>query len=224
MLMREKVLISWSGGRDSAMALLFAETVLKYEVAGLLTIVNNESNAVSMHGISSKIVRMQAESLGVPLTTISMPEAASNVEYEKALFAVLLTAKQQGITGVVYGDIFLEEIRQYREQVMKQIGLKAFFPLWGSNTDQLSLRFIQEGFRAIITCIDTKKLSDSYLGAPYDFSLLTNLPAEVDRCGENGEFHSFVYDGPLFKKPIHYRSGCTRLLYEQYRCLLISNS
>jgi uncharacterized protein (TIGR00290 family) len=203
----EKVILAWSGGKDSAISLYESQRSGKYEIVSLLTTINKDYDRVSMHGVRRVLVEQQASSLGLPIKEVFVPKDCSNEEYEVRMAEVLTRFKQDGITQVVFGDIFLGWIKEYRENNLAKLGMKGVFPIWGRNTAELTRKFIALGFQAVITCVDTKMLAARFLGRIFDSQFLAELPADVDPCGENGEFHSFVFAGPNFKKRIDYALG-----------------
>jgi len=205
--MVEKVILSWSGGKDSAMALRELLRDPRYEVRSLLTTITEGYERVSMHGVRLSLLDRQVKSLGLPLVKVSIPQAPSNEQYESAMREVLEREHNGGVTGVAFGDVFLEDIRRYREEKLSQVDMKAIFPIWKRDTRELALGFIAAGFQAILTCVDSKQLDGSFVGRAFDQSLLRDLPSGVDPSGENGEFHTFVYDGPIFSQPIPVQKG-----------------
>lgn len=219
--MPEKVVMSWSSGKDSASALYEIQQKQEYEVVSLLTTLTEDYDRVSMHGVRQSLLEQQAESLCIPLQQISLPKEASIEEYESEMQAALARFQEAGVSSVVFGDIFLEDIRQYREDKMSKAGMKAVFPLWGRSTAELAQTSVDLGFKAIVTCIDTKVLSKSFAGRVIDASFLRELPANIDPCGENGEFHSFVFDGPIFRKRLPLTVGQEILRESFYFCDLI---
>jgi uncharacterized protein (TIGR00290 family) len=200
----EKILFTWSGGKDSAMALYELQKVYKYNILALLTTITDGYDRISMHGVRNALLEQQIESLGFPLEKIYISKDSSNEEYEAKMIHALLRYRAQGVSLVAFGDIFLEDLRRYREENLLRIGLKGIFPLWGRDTTTLAHTFIDLGFKAVISCIDSKYLDKSFAGRVFDKQFLSELPLNVDPCGENGEFHSFVYGGPIFKKQIPY--------------------
>jgi len=172
------------------------------EVVCLITTITDTFHRVSMHGVREELLDSQANSVGYPLEKVRIPYPCPNETYEQQMLNVLSRWKAKGVSHVIFGDIFLEDIRKYREEKLAQIGLKPVFPLWRENTTILANEIIGSGFRSVITCVDPKKLDPRYAGRQFDRSLLKDLPPQVDPCGENGEFHTFVYDGPIFKDPI----------------------
>lgn len=202
----EPVIISWSGGKDSVLALYLLNRK-DFNVKTLITTISRDYNRVSMHGIRKKLLEEQAKSIGIPLLTISLPKDTTNEEYEQIMKREMLYFKSHRIYHVVFGDIFLEDIRKYRELNLSKIGMKALFPLWKKDTKILAESFINLGFKAIITSVDSKYLEGSYVGKLYNNDFIDSLPSSVDPCGENGEFHSFVFDGPLFSYPIQFQKG-----------------
>jgi uncharacterized protein (TIGR00290 family) len=204
----EKVLVAWSGGKDSALAL---HKIQKegLEIAALLTTVTEEYDRISMHGVRRTLLERQSRALGLPLEMVFIPPETSNEIYEARMAAALAKYAKQCVTTVVFGDLFLEDIRAYREKQLSKTDLKACFPLWGNNSLELAREFIKLGFKAIITCVDSNALDGSFAGRPFDEAFLSALPASVDPCGENGEFHSFVYNGPNFAEQILFTVGKT---------------
>ena len=205
--MTEKVLFSWSGGKDSAMALYELRRSGRYEVAALLSVITEGYDRISMHGVRRALLEMQAESLGLPLEKIYISKKSSNEEYEEKMKEVLLRFRRDGIGSVALGDIFLEDLRRYREANLIKIGMKGIFPVWKRNTSELSNAFIDLGFKAVITCIDSKLIDKSFAGRIFDKQFLRDLPPGADPCGENGEFHSFVYAGPIFESELPFDVG-----------------
>ena len=206
-----KILLSWSGGKDSALALYEIQKDSNYEIAALLTTVTEDYNRVSMHGIRKTLLELQAESLGLRLENVFIPKEASQEKYDSAMLDILTKYKKRGVMSVVFGDIFLEDVKIYRERNLSKIGMKAIFPLWKKDTHERASSFIKLGFRTIVTCVDSNFLDKKFVGRKFDEQFLSELPSSVDPCGENGEFHSFVYDGPIFQNSIPYRIGKTCL-------------
>ena len=202
-----KTLLSWSSGKDSAWALHLLRQQQGIEVCGLVTTFNTSANRVAMHAVRRSLVEAQAESVGLALWQVELPWPCSNAEYEERMAAVCRRAVAEGITAVAFGDLFLEEIRAYREKQLAGTGLEPLFPVWGIPTAALGREMIRAGQKALITCVDPSKLDESYAGRSYDDGLLDGLPASVDPCGENGEFHTFVHDGPVFSRGLEVRSG-----------------
>ena len=203
----KKVLFSWSGGKDSAVALHEIQNNPDYEIVSLLTTVTEDYGRVSMHGFRTKLLEAQAASLSLPLTKIKISKEATNDEYENLMRKTLTEFQREGLHSVVFGDIFLEDLKKYREDKLAQIDMGAIFPIWKKDTSELAKWFIDAGFKALITCVDTKALDARFTGRDFDTDLLNDLPAGVDPCGENGEFHSFVFDGPIFKELVAFQKG-----------------
>jgi uncharacterized protein (TIGR00290 family) len=178
-----------------------------YKIWALLTTITDGYDRISMHGVRNALLERQIESLGFPLRKVYISKDSSNQEYEAKIKDALLHYRAQGVSSVAFGDIFLEDLRRYREENLSRIGLKGIFPLWRRDTARLAQRFIDLGFKAVISCIDSKCLDKSFAGRVFDEQFLSELPSGVDPCGENGEFHSFVYDGPIFKSEISYEKG-----------------
>ncbi len=205
--MKEKVIFSWSGGKDSALALYELQKTKNYEIVSLLTTITQDYDRISMHGVRTILLEMQAESLGIPLEKVFITKDATNEQYERKMSEVMAKYPVAGISSVVFGDIFLEDLRKYREDNLSKIGMKGIFPIWKRNTAELAHEFIESGFKAVITCIDSNLLDRMFIGRTFDEQFLSELPSAVDPCGENGEFHSFVYDGPIFQQRILHTTG-----------------
>ncbi len=205
--MKEKVLVSWGGGKDSAMALQEIRSNREFEVSALLTTVSEEYERISMHGVRRVLLERQAESIGLPLEVVYIPKDASNEIYESRMGTLLEERKSNGVSGVVFGDIFLEDIRKHRERNLARIGMKGIFPLWNMDTTKLARGFLDLCFKAVVTCVDSKNLSKEFVGRDFDERFLSDLPPGVNPCGENGEFHTFVYDGPIFEQRVSFSIG-----------------
>jgi diphthamide synthase (EF-2-diphthine--ammonia ligase) len=203
----KKTWLSWSSGKDSAWTLQLLRQRRDYEVSGLLTTVNNAFDRVSIHAVRRVLLEEQARAVRLPLHLILLPWPCSNTEYETIMAETCAEAVRQGIAAIAFGDLFLNDIREYRIKQLKGTGLEPIFPLWNLPTGPLAEQMIASGMRAKLTCIDPGKLSSTFAGRDYDSSLLVDLPDEVDPCGENGEFHSFAYDGPMFQYPLQVEAG-----------------
>jgi uncharacterized protein (TIGR00290 family) len=203
----EKVIVSWSGGKDSAAALGAALRDPSVEVVSLLTTVAERSGRVAIQNVRRELIVRQAEALRLPLRVVEMPEGASNIVYEERLTAALKPFAAAGVGAVVFGDIFLADVRAYREALLARSGLRALFPLWGRETRSLAGEFISAGHGAVVTAARADALDASFAGAAFDHEFLARLPAGVDPCGERGEFHTFVHDAPRFDSPIPFRLG-----------------
>lgn len=201
-----RALLSWSSGKDSAWALRLLRGG-DVQIAGLLTTFNEAAGRVAMHAVRRSLVEAQAASLGLPLWSVPLPWPCSNEQYESLMGETCRRAVAEGIQAVVFGDLFLRDIRAYRERTLQGTGLHPLFPLWDLPTDRLARDMIAAGLRARLTCVDPKALPAGFAGREFDLRLLADLPAGVDPCGENGEFHTFVYDGPMFLKPIPVAAG-----------------
>ncbi len=204
-----KILLSWSSGKDSAWTLHLLRQRPDIEVSALVTTFNSAADRVAMHAVRRALVEEQARSVGIPLWPVELPWPCSNADYEARMRAVCERAVAEGITAAAFGDLFLEDIRAYRVRQLEGTGLEPLFPVWQLPTAALGREMIRAGQKAVITCVDPSKLDASYAGREYDDSLLDSLPAGIDPCGENGEFHSFVYDGPAFSRPLRVRTGET---------------
>jgi len=199
--------LSWSGGKDSALALQEVIRGQKYRVKALLTTVTEEYDRISMHGVRRSLLSAQASSLGLPLEEVWIPKKASNEIYEDRMRRVLTKHKDRGVEQVVFGDLFLQDIRSYREDRLARIGMRGIFPLWGRDTAKLAREFIGTGFRAVVCCVDPRKLPGEFCGKEYDAAFLESIPGSVDPCGENGEFHTFVHAGPIFSNELPITKG-----------------
>ncbi len=199
--------MSWSSGKDSAWALQVLRARGEVEVVGLLTTFNREFARVSMHGVRDALVRGQARAVGLPLRAVRLPWPCSNADYEAAMSRAMARARAEGVTHIAFGDLFLEDIRAYREERMAQAGMTPLFPLWGADTARLAREMVASGTRAVLVCVDPKQLDPRFCGRPFDASLLEELPRGVDPCGERGEFHTFVWDGPAWARPVAVTRG-----------------
>jgi uncharacterized protein (TIGR00290 family) len=202
-----RALLSWSSGKDSAWALHVLRRQGEVEVVGLLTTVDTTRGRVAMHAVREALLQRQAQAAALPLWTLPLPWPCPNETYEALLDGVFERARAEGVDAIAYGDLFLEDIRAYREARHAGTGVEALFPLWGRPTDALAREMIDGGLRAVLTCVDPKRLVASFAGRAFDDSLLRDLPAGVDPCGENGEFHTFVHAGPMFASPIPITNG-----------------
>jgi uncharacterized protein (TIGR00290 family) len=205
------VLMSWSGGKDSCIALYEVQRTQDYRVAALLTTLTRDYDRISMHGVRRGLLEKQATSLGLPLHQVFISKDATNEEYEMRMGEAFSVHREQGVVSVVFGDLFLEDIRAYREQFLARHRMRGLFPVWKRDTGIFIRQFLELGFRAVVTCVDSKVLDRSFAGRLIDESFLSSLPAQCDPCGENGEFHSFVFDGPIFTAPVKFSLGETVL-------------
>ena len=203
----KKVLLSWSSGKDSAWALHLLRQQPEIHVAALLTTFNSAADRVAMHAVRRALVEAQAERTGLPLWAVELPWPCSNLEYEERMRGVCQRATTEGFVAIAFGDLFLQDIRDYRVRQLQGSGLEPLFPVWQIPTKQLGRDMIAAGVKAKITCVDPSKLAKSFAGREYDLHLLQTLPPEIDPCGENGEFHTFVCDAPVFSRPIGVRMG-----------------
>lgn len=201
------MIFSWSGGKDSTLAMYELTRRADYEIAVLLTTIDQEYDRTSMHGIRRILLEQQAQSLGFALEKVLISKNCSNERYECQMQEVLEKYQAAGVCSVVFGDIFLEDLRKYRQENLSKIGMKGIFPIWKFDTTELANAFIDSGFKAVVTCIDSNVLDKMFVGRTFDEQFLSELPSGVDPCGENGEFHSFVYDGPIFQNSIPHTTG-----------------
>ncbi|SPF43178.1 conserved hypothetical protein [Candidatus Sulfotelmatobacter kueseliae] len=206
-MVKQRILLSWSSGKDSAWALHMLRRRDDVEVVGLLTTINTHFQRVAMHGTRHTLLKAQADAAGLPLWEVPLPWPCSNDIYEQAMSAACTSAVQQGIAAIAFGDLFLEDVRRYREDRLRGTGLEPVFPLWGRNTGELISEMIDGGLRARIVCVDPLKLPADFVGRDLDYETLRRFPAAVDPCGENGEFHTFAYAGPMFREPIPIEAG-----------------
>src|SRR5688572_33270726 len=202
-----KTLVSWSSGKDSAWMLHVLKQDPSIEIGGLLTTVNEQFDRVAMHAVRRRLLEAQAAAAGVPLRTVQLPWPCTNEQYEARMRAAVSQAVAEGFTHVAFGDLFLEDVRKYREEKLTGTGLTPIFPLWGIPTDDLAVRMVENGLRSVLTCVNPKQLDRSFAGRQFDRALLDELPAGVDKCGERGEFHSFAWDGPMFSRPVAIEVG-----------------
>ena len=219
--MKKKIILSWSGGKDCALACSLIQNRDDYEIVALLTTVTEAYDRVSMHGVRRILIEQQAETLGFPLETVYIPKESTIEDYEQRMGEVLFGYKEHNVTSVAFGDVFLDDVRRYREENLARAGMEAVFPLWSKDTAVLTGDFVGMGFEAIITCVDSRVLDPSFLGKRLDRDILSRLPSGVDTGGENGEFHSFVFNGPIFKEKINVTVGKIVLRDSFYFCDLL---
>lgn len=198
----KRTLLSWSSGKDSAWALHVLRQQDDYEIVGLLTTFNRVFDRVAMHGVRRKLVETQAVAVGIPLWEVDLPSPCSNADYESIMRETCKAAVLAGIECIAFGDLFLTDIRAYREKQLENSRLQPIFPVWGVPTRELARSMIASGVKAKLACIDCQRLNSSFAGREFDEQLISEFPAETDPCGENGEFHTFVYDGPMFRYPL----------------------
>ena len=204
---KPKAWLSWSSGKDSAWALHVARQQGEFEITRLLTTVNSGYRRVAMHAVREELLEAQAEAAGLPLAKVPIPPQCSNEIYEAAMAKAMEQARAEDVQHVLFGDLFLEDVRQYREEKLQAVEMQAVFPLWLRDTRELAEEMVASGLRARLTCVDPKQLDASFAGRTFDAQLLADLPEGVDPCGERGEFHSFCYAGPMFSAPLSIRPG-----------------
>jgi uncharacterized protein (TIGR00290 family) len=209
MTIRTQVVVSWSGGKDSCLALQELQQTPDVSVAALATTLTRDFDRISMHGVRRSLLERQAASLGLPLHLVEISMGAGNEEYETAMGQAFACFREQGITSVAFGDLFLEDVRAYRERLLERHGMVGRYPVWGRDTGVLIREFIGQGFRTAVVCVDPAQLDPSFAGRVIDEQFLADLPPHVDPCGENGEFHTFVFDGPIFSEPVRFSFGET---------------
>ncbi len=207
-------IFNWSGGKDSALALFKLREEKRYNIRYLLTTLNAEFKRISMHGVRLELLQQQAKSIDIPLIEAYLPEKASCEDYNSLMNETLIKLMVEGIHYSAFGDIFLDDLKLYRENQLTKIGMNAIFPLWKRDTKEVAHEFIDRGFKSIITCVDSRLLDKSFVGRTFDNQFLSDLPLNIDPCGENGEFHSFVVDGPIFNTPIQCSLG--EIVYKSY--------
>jgi uncharacterized protein (TIGR00290 family) len=204
---RQRAIMNWSGGKDSALALYHSLQSDRWDIHSLLTSVNDQLGRISMHGVRIELLTAQAKRLGMPVQLVRLSGDVSMEAYDAQMRRALQSIQQQHVTHSIFGDIFLEDLRHYRENQLQRAGLTGEFPLWKRNTTELLHEFVDLGFRAVLVCVNEKQLGAEFVGRDLDLDLLKDLPKTVDPCGENGEYHSFVYDGPIFSDPIRFTKG-----------------
>jgi len=219
--MKEKILLSWSGGKDSAMALYEIQKGRNYDISALLTTITDDYDRISIHGVRRVLLEQQAKSLGHPLQKVLIPKRSTNEIYEARINAVLASHKEQGIDSVAFGDLFLGDIKKYRQAHLAKIGMQGLFPIWQRDTTEMLKTFLQLGFKAIIVCVDLRTLAGSFVGKMIDGKFLDELPSNIDPCGENGEFHTFVFDGPIFDEEVKFALGKTVVKNDSCFCDLL---
>ncbi len=196
---KKRISISWSGGKDSSFMLWSILKKEEYEIVELHTVINTETQRVGLHGVKKNLIEAQAEAIGIPVHFIELDQSETNDKYEAAVKGYFSTLKDRGISGVAFGDIFLEDLKKYRETLLSEFGLEGIYPLWQTDTSKLADEFIKSGFKSIICSSDANKFPFVIAGRNYTPQLVSYFPSNVDPCGENGEFHSFVFNGPIFK-------------------------
>jgi len=203
------VVLAWSGGKDSSLALAALRADPDVDVVAVLTMITPDEDRISIHGVRRTVLEAQVAALGLPLIEVSIPAAATNAVYEQAVAAALTAVRheQPDVRHIAFGDLFLADVRAYRERVFLPLGWTPLFPLWGRDTAALAQEFVHAGYRAILTCVDTTQLGAEFTGREFDAALLAELPATVDPCGEHGEFHTCVYAGPIFRHPLPVAAG-----------------
>jgi len=211
------VMVSWSGGKDSSLALFKMLNDPTIQVKGLFSTVSSESDRLPMHEVRRTWLTRQAEAIGLPHYELELPLQASNEIYERELHKQFEQFKQQGVQAIVYADLFLEDIRNYRDELLKRMDMEGVYPLWGTNSREIAYELLRRGFKAVITTVDTNHLPGEFAGHIYNEDFLRQLPTSVDPCGEYGEFHTFVFDGPIFNQPISIKTGDSfSTMYERF--------
>jgi uncharacterized protein (TIGR00290 family) len=204
---KQKAIFNWSGGKDSSFALYKAMLSSEYEICYFLTTVSSKFRRIIQHGVKEKLLEMQAESIGIPLYKLFLPDNPDMKIYNSLIKETLIKFKCENIHTGIFGDIYLEDLRKYREEKLAEVGVNAVFPIWKYSTRDLIKEFIELGFKAVIVCVNENYLNKSFAGREINYDFIKVLPSNVDPCGENGEFHSFVYDGPIFKRPVEFQRG-----------------
>jgi uncharacterized protein (TIGR00290 family) len=224
MVSKKKVTISWSGGKDSAFALYKILLSGEYDVVSLHTIINSDTHRVGMHGVKERLIELQAEAIGIPLVKLYLDSSDNNLAFEKLSKDFYERCKLDKITDIIFGDIYLEDLKRYREDLLSGTQLAPIFPLWQSDTRQLIDDFINVGFKTLICSADASYFGKEQLGKTIDPAFVNSLPASVDPCGERGEFHTYVYDGPVFKRPVSFIPGDVVLKWYDYQKKAADNS
>lgn len=212
-----KAIFNWSGGKDSALALYKIQIEKKIEVSSLLTTLNKKNKRVSGHGIRESLLDLQSKNMSIPINKIFLPEDVSNETYEKMMKEYWEKKKNEGINYCISGDIFLEDVKEYREKQLSMMDIQSVFPLWKMNSNDVLKEFIDLGFKSIVVCINEKYLDSSFVGRIIDADFVADLPPNIDPCGENGEYHSFVFDGPIFKKPVDFKVNDKIYIFKEYK-------
>lgn len=213
-MIKSKAVVHWSGGKDSALCLYRTLQEGKIDTIKLLTSISEDYQRISMHGVRVELLEQQVTQIGIPLQKMLLPESSDMERYNQKMYDTLSQLKDEGITTSIYGDIFLEDLKAYREKELERVGLKALFPLWNRSSNELIHEFLSLGFKTIVVCVNEKCLDKSFTGRIIDEQFIRDLPPAVDPCGENGEFHTFVFDGPLFRKPVSFVKG--EIVYRTY--------
>jgi len=203
----EPILLAWSGGKDSLMTLRELRRQKEYEVCGLITTVTTEDQRATTHGVSCVVIEKQARALGLPIDIIRIPKGCCQQTYHDYLIAASSSKRDLGVNKIAFGDIYLDDLRDFREECLEAIGMEAIFPLWQYDTQELAWAFVNAKFKAVVTCVNEQSLPRSFAGRLYDRTFLSDLPLGVDPCGENGEFHTFVFGGPMFSHPVAIKQG-----------------
>ena len=212
-----KAIFNWSGGKDSALALYKIQIEKKIEVSSLLTTLNKKNKRVSGHGIRESMLDLQSKNMSIPINKIFLPDDVSNEAYEKMMKEYWEKKKNEGINYCISGDIFLEDVKEYREKQLSMMDIQSVFPLWKMNSNDVLKEFIDLGFKSIVVCINEKYLDSSFVGRIIDADFVADLPPNIDPCGENGEYHSFVFDGPIFKKPVDFKVNDKIYIFKEYK-------
>lgn len=212
---KSKAIFNWSGGKDSSLALYHILKEGNFDISALMTTVNSKFDRISMHGVRKELLYEQGKSIGLPIKEIRLPEMPTMSEYDETMKNVLSDLIKDGITHSIFGDIFLEDLKKYREDRLAEVGLKGHFPLWKRDTTELVHEFIDLGFKTVVVCTKAELLDESFTGRIIDKDFLKDLPKNVDPCGENGEFHTFTFGGPIFKYPIEYTLG--EKVFKEYK-------
>lgn len=212
-----KAIFNWSGGKDSALALYKIQIEKKIEVSSLLTTLNKKNKRVSGHGIRESLLDLQSKNMSIPINKIFLPDDVSNETYEKMMKEYWEKKKNEGINYCISGDIFLEDVKEYREKQLSMMDIQTVFPLWKMNSNDVLKEFIDLGFKSIVVCINEKYLDSSFVGRIIDADFVADLPPNIDPCGENGEYHSFVFDGPIFKKPVDFKVNDKIYIFKEYK-------
>jgi uncharacterized protein (TIGR00290 family) len=220
----EPILLAWSGGKESLMALRELRRQKEFDVCGLVTAVSDSDQRVTTHGVSREVVEEQARALGLPIDIVIVPKGCCPHTYNDCLAAAAAAKRDRGVSKIAFGDLYLDDVRDFREECLEMIGMEAIFPLWQMDTQELAWAYVHAKYKAVVTCVDEQSLPRSFVGRLYDRAFLSDLPLGVDPCGENGEFHTFVFDGPVFDHPVLIKQGTPYSEASMHYCDVLGQS
>ena len=220
----EPILLAWSGGKESLMALRELRRQKEFDVCGLVTTVSDSDQRVTTHGVSREVIKEQARALGLTIDIVTVPKGCCLHTYNDSLAAAAAAKRDLGVRKIAFGDLYLDDVRDFREECLEMIGMEAIFPLWQLDTQELAWAYVHAKYKAVITCVDEQSLPRSFVGRLYDRAFLSDLPLGVDPCGENGEFHTFVFDGPVFDHPVAIKQGTPYSEASMHYCDVLGQS